>query len=208
MERRAKEKAEREARGEVDEPEPEKGPKKRGRKPMDPQLKEKLRLERLQAKKEEKKKLRMEKIKESQAKKDLQAKKKEARKAKKDAEEDEANARRKPGKKGRELTEEEKEEREKQRKAKYEEVKRLKAEKAEKRQQRNEQLVRSMPLNNIYGPPVQYRCIWLISTSCFLGELPGQLRNSKAIFFFVKSEILIVVVELTRPDIVLFIFPL
>ena len=178
MERRAKEKAEREARGEVDEPEPEKGPKKRGRKPMDPQLKEKLRLERLQAKKEEKKKLKMEKIKESQAKKDLQAKKKEARKAKKDAEEDEANARRKPGKKGRELTEEEKEEREKQRKAKYEEVKRLKAEKAEKRQQRNEQLVRSMPLNNMY--------IWLISTSCFLEELPGQLRNSKAKNFFRK----------------------
>merc|ERR1711997_999513 len=52
MERRAKEQAEKEARGEVEEEDT--GPKKRGRKPMDPELKKKLQTERLLAKKVEK----------------------------------------------------------------------------------------------------------------------------------------------------------
>ena len=104
MERRAREKAEKEARGEVEE---EPGPKKRGRKPMDPELKEKLRLERLKMKKEDKDKLKLEKKGAMKAKKDAIDKRREARIAKKEAEEKEAKARRKPGRKGRALTEEE-----------------------------------------------------------------------------------------------------
>ena len=171
MERRAKEKAEREARGEYDEvrhfnhtcfhcisdfsryfcfqkqisrklevhersifQEPK--PKRRGRKPMDPALKEKLRKERMS----EKARMKFEKKSARDAKKAAIAERRRERMARKQKEEKEANARRKPGRKGRLLTDEEKEEREAIRKAKYEEVKRVKAEKAEKRRQRNEAL--------------------------------------------------------------------
>ena len=107
---------------------------------MDPELKEKLRQERLQAKRDEKAKMKDAKKSAARLKKEAVAERREARRAKKEKEEQDAKNRRKPGRKGRILTEEELEEREKIRKAKYEEVRRLKAEKAEKRRMRNEQL--------------------------------------------------------------------
>ena len=76
------------------------GQKKRGRKPMDPELKKKLQKERLQAKKDEKAKLREEKKSEKAAKKAGIEKRREERLNRKEKEEKEAKERRKPGRKG------------------------------------------------------------------------------------------------------------
>lgn len=107
---------------------------------MDPALKEQLKQERLSAKKDEKARMKLAKRSAREEKKAAIAKRRQDRMSKRVKEEKDANARRKPGSKGRMLTEEEKEEREAIRKAKYEEVKRIKAEKAEKRRLRNEKL--------------------------------------------------------------------
>ena len=75
-------------------------PKKRGRKPMDPELKKKLQEERKLAKKDEKAKMKLDKKSEKEAKKAAVLARKKDRLKRKDKEEKEAKARRKPGRQG------------------------------------------------------------------------------------------------------------
>ena len=112
MLRRERERQERIERGEPEPP----TPKRRGRKPMPPEEKERLRLERKKLKDQEKGVKR--------------------RRRRKNKDEDGEPIRRR-GRKARILTEEEKAAREEVRKQKYEELKRLKKEKADKRAERN-----------------------------------------------------------------------